>query len=208
MDQEGRKNFSQHFDVSRETMDRLDNFVALVEKWNPKINLISKKSVDDIWGRHVLDSAQVLEFGNKSGKWVDIGSGGGFPGIVAAILACDVSPELKFVLVESDQRKAAFLRAAARTADISLEIIAQRVENIPSLEAQTLSARALAPLDKLLEFANLHLAPNGIALFPKGASYRSEVEDARKRWNFELEDISSKTDSDAMILRVGAITNV
>lgn len=208
MDHEGREKFVQSFNVSRETMDRLDDFVALVEKWNPKINLVSKKSVESIWERHVLDSAQVLEYGNIKGKWVDIGSGGGFPGIVAAILAREFSPDLSFVLVESDQRKAAFLRAAARATGVNLDVLAERVENIPSLQAQTISARALAPLDKLLEFANFHLAPNGIALFPKGASYKNEVEEARKRWDFELEDISSKSDGEAMILRIGTIKNV
>lgn len=208
MIRKGREDFTRHFDVSRETLDRLDAYVSLVKKWNPKINLVSKKSIEDIWARHVRDSAQILNLGMNSGKWLDIGSGGGFPGVVAAIMASEKSPNLEFVLVESDQRKAAFLRSAAREVNMKIEIIANRVEELPPFGAKTISARALAPLDKLLEFASLHLDPEGIGLFPKGISYDIEVEEARKTWNFELEQIPSTTDTSAMILKVGAIKHV
>lgn len=208
MDLEGREKFTEFYNVSRETMNQLDLYVDLVKKWNPKINLISKKSVENIWGRHVLDSAQVLELGKATGKWVDIGSGGGFPGLVAAILAFEKTPEREFILVESDQRKAAFLRTVVRETEINVIVHADRVEKIPNLQAETLSARALAPLDKLLEFSVHHLEEGGIALFPKGITYKKEIENARKMWEFEIEEISSKTDSEAMILRAGAITNV
>lgn len=199
--------FRRSFDVSRETIERLSQYVALVEKWNPRINLVSKNSLSEIWERHIVDSAQVFEFGAYDGKWADIGSGGGFPGIVAAILAKDVAPACEFVLVESDLRKSAFLRTVVRETQLNAIVVGDRIEKIPSLEAKTLTARALAPLDTLLGFAKIHLAPDGKAIFPKGASFRTEIKKARENWNFELEEFQSTTDTEATILRVGAISN-
>lgn len=197
----------QNFDVSRETFEKLEKYVALVEKWNPRINLVSKNSIDDIWTRHIADSAQVYQYGNVDGHWVDLGSGGGFPGVVIAILASSEPKAPKITLVESDQRKCAFLRAAARETDVNISVISERIEKIPSLQANTLSARALASLDGLLEYANIHLCADGKAIFPKGANFQKEIQEARKNWNFDLEEFPSSSDTDAVILRVGAISN-
>jgi 16S rRNA (guanine527-N7)-methyltransferase len=200
--------FSEKFDVSRETMGRLQAYAALVEKWNPRINLVSKRSLESLWERHIADSAQLYIHGKTSGRWLDIGSGGGFPGIVAAIMSAEKSPNVSFCLIESDQRKSAFLRAALRETGVAGEVVTERVEKVPSVGAQTLSARALAPLNKLLEYAQQHLHADGTALFPKGANYRDEMVEARKKWNFELEEIQSTTDTDAVILKIGAIEHV
>lgn len=199
--------FFESIDVSRETKERLVKYVALVEKWNPKINLVSKKSIIDIWTRHVADSAQIYRYGNTTGHWVDLGSGGGFPGIVVAILASEAGNQQKVTLVESDKRKSAFLRAAAREVGVKVDVISERIEDIQPLEADILSARALASLDVLIGFASNHLKAAGIALFPKGATHAEEVRAAQRNWNFELEEFPSKSDTSAVILKIGEIKN-
>jgi len=133
---------------------------------------------------------------------VDLGSGGGLPGLVVAILARDFLPEAKFTLVESDVRKSVFLRTVSRETSTPVDVRTDRIEMIEPLVADVISARALAPLPKLLSFAHRHGHQNTVGLFPKGATYRSEVKSALENWAFSVDDIPSQTDSDAVILRI------
>ena len=191
--------------VSRETLDRLEAFVAVLLRWNEKINLVSPGTIKDVWRRHILDSAQLYSLVDASQKnWADLGSGGGFPGLVVALLAKE-SDDLTMTLVESDRRKAAFLRAALRECDASARIVTERIEALPGLSADILSARALAPLDRLLAHCETHLAIGGTALFPKGARVDEEVAEARKKWSFECEFIPSVTDQEGVILKIGDV---
>jgi len=194
--------------VSRETLDQLHIFADLVRKWTVKINLISKSSIPDIWARHILDSVQVHSLAPQSGKWVDLGSGGGFPGIVAAIMSKGGQLRHDFVLVESDQRKAVFLRTAIRELDLNATVEVGRIEQIMPLSADILSARALTDLDQLLEYAELHLSSTGTALFPKGARWEKERDAARMRWSYTCDPIRSKTSPDASILKIKDIARV
>ena len=194
-------------DVSRETFEKLKAFAELVRKWNPKINLVSKDSLNDLWSRHILDSVQIFELVPGPGKWVDLGSGGGFPGIVISILNQE-ERNFDVVMVESDQRKSAFLRTAIRELDLAAKVKTERIEELECLEADVLSARALADLTKLLGFAELHLKRGGIALFPKGQSWQREDLEARQDWNYDLETVTSKTNSDAAILKIKDIARV
>lgn len=194
--------------VSRETMDRLRKFEALVLKWTKKINLISKGDAPHVWERHIVDSVQVYNAAPELGDWVDIGSGGGFPGIVAAILAKGITPDRKFTLVDSDQRKCAFLRTAARELALNVEVFANRVDELAPFNAAVLSARALDDLNSLLEHAERHLASDGTALFPKGASWEKEHQAAQEHWSYSLEVIRSKTNADATILKIKELTRV
>ena len=197
------------FDVSRETIHQLANYEALVKKWNLKINLISKQSVEHIFQRHIVDSIQLFKLANPNfNVWCDLGSGGGFPGMVIALLAREKCPGAKVILVESDQRKCVFLREAARLLHLDVEIKNQRIEDLASLGADVLSARALAPLVKLCEFADLHLGDCGRAIFPKGSNHRAEIDDARKSWMFDITSHPSFTDPDAAILVLGNIRHV
>jgi 16S rRNA (guanine527-N7)-methyltransferase len=192
--------------VSRETNERLKIYETLLIKWNPVINLVSKASIANLKDRHFADSAQVFELmplGVTS--WVDIGSGGGFPGLVCAIIAGEKSPDTQFHLVESDLRKATFLKNVAREVNLPVLVYSERIEKMASFQADVISARALAPLDKLLEFSTLHLQTGGISLFPKGESYRSELNQAKEKWRFECEEHQSKTDSNSVVLRIGKI---
>ncbi|MCY1126434.1 16S rRNA (guanine(527)-N(7))-methyltransferase RsmG [Frigidibacter sp. RF13] len=194
-------------DVSRETFDRLEAYQALVRKWNPAINLVSRNSLDQMWERHILDSAQVFALKDReTGLWADLGSGGGFPGLIAAILAAERSPGLRIALVESDQRKAAFLATAARTLDLEVVVHATRIESLPPLGADILSARALAPLTDLLGHAERHLAPGGSALFPKGANHAAELRQALESWRFSYQTHESATDPDAVIYSIRGLS--
>ena len=195
--------------VSRETLDRLHRLTELLAKWNPAINLVAKSTVDQAWDRHILDSAQLFTLASPlASSWVDMGSGGGFPGLVVACLAADLRPHMTVTLIESDQRKATFLRQAAHDLGLSIRILPQRIETCEPQNADVLSARALAALPILLGFARRHLSPDGNALFPKGASWREEVEQARKDWQFTLTSHTSATDPQGAILAVKAVSHV
>lgn len=203
---EAREDWPSWLDVSRETFDRLLAFKALVLKWNPAVNLISRASVAQIWERHILDSAQIAFLADPPvAHWVDLGSGGGFPAIVVAIIAGERFPDCRFSLVESDARKAAFLSQAILALGLPARVLVSRIEATPPLGANILTARALAPLDTLLAQAQQHLRPDGAAFFPKGASYADEVAAARRRWRFDLAVHISRTDSNAAILKVSGI---
>lgn len=195
-------------DVSRETQERLDHFVALVEKWTQKINLISRDSLRHIQRRHVLDSLQLVTSVNTPDHWADLGSGGGFPGVVIAIVAREWAPDMNVSLVESDLRKATFLRTALRETGCSATVLSQRIESCDPLDAGVVSARALAPLTTLLDYCERHLAPNGVGLFPKGRTAAEEVETALERWSFDCETVPSRTDPEAVVLKIGDIRRV
>jgi 16S rRNA (guanine527-N7)-methyltransferase len=193
-------------DVSRETLDRLIELERLVLKWTSAVNLISKGSATNIWSRHILDSAQIAGLANWGhGTWADLGSGGGFPGLVLAVLAKEHSPAADYTLVESDARKAAFLLQAVRMLDLRATVLVQRIEVVPPLSAEALSARALGSLDVLLGLAVRHLAAGGRAYFPKGASYGNELDSARQRWRFQCHTHISQTDPQSAILEVEGI---
>ncbi|AVO39723.1 16S rRNA (guanine(527)-N(7))-methyltransferase RsmG [Pukyongiella litopenaei] len=193
------------FDVSRETIRKLEVYVDLLRRWTPKINLVSKSSLDQVWMRHIVDSAQIFHMGADCLHWGDLGSGGGFPGMVVAILR---ENQGRTTLVESDQRKAAFLRSVVRECDARCTVISQRIEAAEPLNADVLSARALADLDTLLGFVQRHMGTNGIALFPKGASWEKEVDQARRKWHFDLETRKSVTEPGAVILKVKDVSLV
>ena len=194
--------------VSRETSDKLAQFAQLVEKWTAKINLISKPSIPHIWDRHIRDSVQLYQHAPMGSHWVDLGSGGGFPAIVLALMSQQDGCQTKFTLVESDQRKCVFLRTAIRELGLDASVINDRIEKIAPLNADILSARALANLKTLVGFANLHLAEDGVALFPKGSNWEAEDVDAREDWQYNCDSIRSETDPSAAVLRIKEISHV
>ncbi len=196
-------------DVSRETLLRLDAFLALVEKWNPAINLVAKGSLPEAWNRHVLDSAQIVSLCPADARsWVDFGSGGGFPGLVVACIAQETQPGLSITLVEADKRKAAFLMQAARELKLEVAVIAERAETLTPFGADVISARAFARLAVVCALAERHLAPAGTAIFPKGAQAESELIDAQKVWRFDALVTLSLTDLSGRILSLKNVRHV
>lgn len=187
--------------VSRETFSALEQLDSLVRRWTPAINLVSRNTVPDLWSRHIEDSAQIFSHCPENAEsWVDLGSGGGFPGLVVAILGREIVPHLRVTLVEADLRKATFLRQAATTLGVQVVVRSERIEAIPPLGADVVSARALAPLSDLIGFADTHLRPGGLAIFPKGARYQDELVEARKTWMFDVDTQRSLSESEAAIL--------
>jgi 16S rRNA (guanine527-N7)-methyltransferase len=188
-------------EVSRETLQKLEEFQELVRKWSPRINLVSQTDLKDMWQRHILDSAQLVALTSTPERWIDVGSGAGFPGIVVAILLRQ-QVSTPVTLVESDRRKSAFLMTVSRALDLDLKVVCQRVENLQASDATTMSARALAPLERLVGYANSHLSSDGTALFPKGRKWKNELQEAKEKWSFDCDVVQSATDSTAAILRL------
>lgn len=195
--------------VSRETSERMEAFVALLLHWNQTINLISKGSAADLWPRHVLDSAQLMpHIPDAARALADFGSGGGFPGIILAIIAAEQRPQMRMTLIESDLRKAVFLTEACRKLGLTVTVLRERVESLPALQADVITARALAPLATLCAYAHRHLAPGGTALFLKGNSHPAEIAAARQSWSFDLTVHESRTEAGTAVLALKGIAHV
>ena len=187
--------------ISALATERLQIFVGLLAKWNAAINLVSPASLAEVWTRHVADSAQVLDLAPiRRARWLDMGSGAGFPGIVIALITADTPNPVEMTLVESDRRKAAFLSTVSRETGVPMIIQAARIEAVAPQNADTVSARALAPLVRLCSFAERHLAPHGAALFLKGGHYDAEIAEARRTWSFALDVRRSSTDPAGVVL--------
>jgi 16S rRNA (guanine527-N7)-methyltransferase len=197
----GPADFAADTGVSRETIERLSAYAALLAKWQPRINLISSATLADVWRRHMLDSAQLLPLLPPGTQVIaDLGSGAGFPGLVLAILGV-----AEVHLIESDQRKSVFLAEAARAAGANPVIHTQRIESVAGLSVGAVTARACAPLEKLLSYAQKFLWHDGKALFLKGAAVEEELTVARKNWHMEVERFPSVSDPTGCILRIGQV---
>ena len=197
----GADDIPDWLNVSRETEQKLRGLCDLVKRWNPAVNLVSKSTIADLWGRHLLDSAQLFALRTDTARsWLDLGSGSGFPGLVMAIMAEQHQPDLAVTLVESDRRKSVFLAEAARTLGLRAKIICDRIEDVVPQEADIVSARALSSLTNLCGHVVRHLGPDGIGLFPKGANATSEIAEARLHWHFVVESHVSRTDTSASVL--------
>ncbi|WP_323040248.1 16S rRNA (guanine(527)-N(7))-methyltransferase RsmG [Gemmobacter sp.] len=193
-------------EVSVDTLRRLEMFCDLVRKWNPRINLVAKASIEDIWVRHIVDSAQLYRFAPQvSPLWADLGSGGGFPGVILAVLSRQAAPDRRHVLIESDQRKAVFLREAARALDCRIMVVSDRIEHVDVVSADVVTARALAPLPQLLGLVARHLKPDGTAILPKGAAYDEELASARANWCFDVNIHDSVTGAGGHILQISGL---
>ena len=196
-------------DVSRETLDALKYFEDLVVLWNPAINLISNSSVSDLWSRHIVDSAQLFLFTlPDEGLWLDVGSGGGFPGIVVSIVAKELAPSLRVVLVESDNRKCVFLRTVIRELGLSVKVINDRIENVKLDDVVYLSARALRNLNSLLFMVENNVSRETVCVFPKGRSYKKELVESQKNWKFDFNLIDSNTSEDSKVIVLKGLERV
>lgn len=190
-------------DVSRETIERLKIFTELLLKWNKRINLIARSTAADAWSRHIQDSAQIMQFASSGiVRWVDVGSGGGLPGVVAATILAETQPKARMTLIESDQRKSVFLRTAIRELDLNANVVSQRAEKTESVSADVFSARALMPLSGLIDLFLHHTKPDAQMLILKGRTAQEEIDLAKKRWNFDVVAHQSITDNEAKILDI------
>jgi 16S rRNA (guanine527-N7)-methyltransferase len=195
------RGFAEIFPVSRETLARLEAYAELLNRWSARINLIGRDTLADLWQRHMLDSAQLLPLvPDNARSLIDLGSGAGFPGLVLAILGVR-----GVELVEADSRKAAFLREAARISETDVAIRPCRITAVPRHAVDVITARALAPLDRLLDLAWPFIAPATICLFPKGERAEQELTVARKRWTMSVSMQASITDPRGVVLHLSEI---
>lgn len=195
--------------VSRETYERLEAFETTFLRWTARINLASASTLKDVWVRHILDSAQLLPLAKDAHRWADIGSGGGFPGAILAILLAE-SPDTSILLIESNGKKASFLRSVLGELAPSARIIARRAEMVIAEEPapDVVTARAVASLAELLTLTEPWLDAGARALFHKGRDYRSEVKLAGDMWNLDLVEHPSAVDTQSVILDIRRIRRV
>jgi 16S rRNA (guanine527-N7)-methyltransferase len=221
----GAEEFAAAFNVSRETIARLATYETLLRQWQKAVNLVAPSTLEEIWHRHFADSAQILSLAPTARTWVDLGSGAGFPGLVVALLLADrgITPTPDpspqggrgptspcVTLIESNARKCAFLREVVRQtgigACVSVDILSTRIETAATQASlrgpDVVSARALAPLDKLLGLAAALFTPVTVGLFLKGRDVAAELEAAKKAWNFNAELVPSRTDRDGRVVVV------
>lgn len=201
--------FQARFGTSNAVREKLETYEALLKKWQKTINLVAPSTVDDIWHRHFADSAQLWPLRPPEAKtWLDLGSGAGFPGLVLAILASEMGGT-RHILVESDSRKAAFLREVARQTGVAVDILCMRIENSETHAkvgvADCVTARALAPLSKLVQIAAPYFASSTFGMFLKGRDVAAEIEKAAQDWQFAFELIPSVTEEDGRVVLLKAL---
>lgn len=193
-----RAAFAAEFDVSRETLARLDRYAELLAEWQQRMNLVGPSTLPHVWDRHFRDSAQLLAIAGAGKRWLDIGAGGGFPGLVLAIL----DPAARFTLVESIAKKCRFLDTVATETGTSghVSVTNARVEAARLGNFDIITARAAAALETLFDWGLRHSSPKTVWILPKGARVQEELASAAKRFHFDHELIPSRTDSDARIV--------
>lgn len=201
------KNIMEKYSVSRETISKLKTYEALLHEWQQKFNLVSKASLEGAWNRHFLDSLQLLNFIPDDTKLLyDFGSGAGFPGLVLATVLQEKTPYLKIKLIESIKKKTLYLNHVAEICHIqNVEIINDRIENLPPQKADVITSRAMCSLDELLKYAYRFTSRKTKCIFPKGKKYAEEISEAEKHWNFEYKIIPSMTSEEGAIV---IITNL
>jgi 16S rRNA (guanine527-N7)-methyltransferase len=193
--------------VSRETLLRLDRLVPVLLEWQATTNLIGPATIPEIWTRHIADSLQLLALAPKSRSWIDLGSGGGFPGLVIACAMAGIEGG-RVHLVESNGKKAAFLREASRLVGLPTHVHNVRIEDYvkrPGIVADTITARALAPVDVLLGYIQPLMHSGAVALLQKGQDVETELQEAAIYWNIESKLVTSKTSPSGRILIVRAV---
>ena len=205
----GPRSFAEAFGVSRETLDRLEIYEDVLKRWQKAVNLVGPGTLDQVWHRHFADSAQLLWFAPKEAEaWLDLGSGAGFPGLVVAILLAEQG-QGRVTLIESDRRKAAFLSEVARQTGVPVEICCERIEKTATqakfAPVDVITARALAPLDRLLGLAWPFFGDGTVALFLKGRGIEGEIGDASRAWTFEHALQASLTEAEG---RIAVIRNL
>ena len=201
--------FAQAFAVSRETLAKLVTYEQLLRRWQKTINLVAPSTLPAVWERHFADSAQLWGHPRVAAQhWLDLGSGAGFPGMVLAIMGSELGAT-RHTLIESDSRKAAFLREVARGTGVTVDILSARIESA-EIHAKMgpvdcVTARALAPLPRLLELAAPFFGPSTSGLFSKGREVTAEIEEAGRAWDFQIELKPSLTDPDGRIVLLTAL---
>ena len=197
------KKIENKFTVSRETIARLKVYEESLKDWQTKMNLVSSSSLGNAWQRHFEDSVQLLDLLPSGARTLyDFGTGAGFPGMVLAIMAQEQLPELKVTLVESTAKKTLYLKHVAELTGAKVTIINDRIENLKPAKVDVITSRALASLDKLLNYSKPLCRPDTVLIFPKGQSHQAEIAEAKKNWSFDIEIYASRSSNEGAILLI------
>ncbi len=203
------KKFMEKYNVSRETFSKLKLYEALLKEWQLKFNLVSKSSLDDAWNRHFEDSVQLFKYIPENAKVLyDFGSGAGFPAMVLAIMANEKTPYLKVKLIESIGKKTLYLNEVKKQTNTDVEIINDRIENIKPEKADVITSRAMASLVQLLEYTKKFCNKKTICIFPKGKKFQEEIDEARKKFNFDCQVYDSEISSEGKVLIISNISKI
>jgi 16S rRNA (guanine527-N7)-methyltransferase len=209
----GSAAFAAAFAVSRETLQRLEIYADLLQRWQKTINLVAPSTLPDVWHRHFADSAQLMDLVPAGSlRWLDLGSGGGFPGLVIGCLLAE-RPGSRLILIESDARKCAFLREVVRqtalASVVAVDIVTQRIETAANTTkvgvVDVISARALAPMERLLGWCDPFFGSDTLALLLKGREVEVEIATARNLWQFDSDLITSRTSTDGRIVKLSKL---
>ena len=198
------ENFEKEYNVSRETFKKISDFITVLKEWQSKMNLVSSQSINEIWTRHIADSYQLFQFISNDTKTVyDIGSGAGFPAIILAIAAQGANYETRFSLIESITKKTVYLNDVKEKLGLkNVDIYNARSESLKLKPADIITARAVAALDKLFELSYTLADKKTVFYLLKGQSYKEELEQAKKHWQFKTEVIQSSTSENGVILKI------
>lgn len=198
--------FATELGVARETVSRLSTYVDLLRQWNERLNLVADSTMPDVWRRHILDSAQLVDLiPPESTSIVDLGSGAGFPGMILAILLSH-RPGTFVHLIEATQKKCLFLEEVAAATAAPVKVHWARAEEVENLKTHVVTARAVAPLNRLLGLAYPYFGPGTIGLFLKGKSLTDELTLAAKSWKLDATPILSRSDPSGTVLRVTGLS--
>lgn len=201
------KNFEKKYNVSRETYEKLSDFVAILTEWQEKMNLVSPQSMAEIWTRHIADSYQLFQYLNNNIRTVyDIGSGAGFPGVVLAITSQTENCLTHFTLIESITKKTVYLNDVKEKLGLqNVDILNARAESLNLSKADVITARAVANLSKLFDLSSCLADKKTVFYFLKGRTYQEELNEAKKRWRFEYEINKSTTSEDGVVLKISQL---
>ena len=204
------KNFTEKYNVSRETFSKLKTYQELLIEWQGKFNLVSNSSLESAWGRHFLDSVQLIKFVPKDAQTlIDFGSGAGFPGLVLATMFEEITPYLKVFLVESVSKKTMFLNCVKEALGLkNVQVFNCRIESLPKQKVDVVTSRAMTSLVGLLDYAYPFCRKQTVCIFPKGKKYAEELAEAQKKWKFDLKIYESEQSSEGKILVISQLSKV
>lgn len=197
------KKIEKKYNVSRGTIQQLEDYEESLQEWQQMMNLVSNASLNNAWERHFEDSVQLFDLLPSDAKTLfDFGSGAGFPGMVLAIMAKELLPNLQVNLVESTKKKTLYLKHVADLTNTNVNICNDRIENIKSQKADVITSRAMSSLNDLLNYSEPFCKNNTVLIFPKGKKHQEEIDEAKRKWNFNIEIYASNSSDEGAILLI------
>lgn len=201
--------FMEKYNVSRETFLKLKTYEASLHEWQNKFNLVSNASLENAWQRHFEDSVQLFKFIPTSARtMLDFGSGAGFPALVLAIMAQEKLPQLKVKLIESIKKKTLYLNTVKELCQLNVDVVNDRIENLPAQKVDVITSRAMCNLNDLLKYSLRFTTKQTLMIFPKGRSYQEELDEARRNWKFDCRIEKNEVSDDGVILLINHLSSI